>query len=155
MCKSRVHLEMPFLGLWKGKIRCEFSAEKKSPVMCIFTKLQWNLQMHNNLLCLQNMQKRVKKQTRIVYWFSETENKLECEQSETIVDVSWVFPFPRTYRLIRIRNGWWINGSLPMCFESFLLSTYYVSFIAMVKTEYSKIIFEMSTKHANVQIFAI
>ena len=63
----------------KGK-HCEFSAEKKSPAVCIFTKLQWNLQMHNNLLCLQNMQKHVKKETRVVYWFSEIENKLECKQ---------------------------------------------------------------------------
>lgn len=46
----------------------------------------------------------------------------------------WTFlgvPFPRTYRLIRIRNGW-VDVTPCQCALK-ALSTYYVSFIAMVK----------------------
>lgn len=97
VCKSRIHLEMPFLGLWKGKTLCEFSAEKKSPAMCIFTKLQWNLQMHNNLLCLENMQKHVKKQARVVYWFflwNWKQPRMWTENLGQLWTFLGCFPFP-------------------------------------------------------------
>lgn len=66
----KTHLYQPFLGLWKGKRLRELSAEKKSPAICVFTKLQWSLQMHNDLFpfCLQNVWNHVKKQARAGYW---------------------------------------------------------------------------------------
>ena len=54
-------------------------------------------------------------------------------ESGKIVEVSWMFSFLRPYGLVRVRNSWQANRSLPVCFEIFLLSNKYMSLIIMVK----------------------
>ena len=67
-------------------------------------------------------------------------------ESATIVDVSWVFPFPRTYRLIRIRNGWLVDKWLPAN-VLWKLSFEYLIYAIYNNGENTEYIFEMSTKY--------
>ena len=67
-------------------------------------------------------------------------------ESATVVDVSWVFPFPRTYRLIRIRNGWLVDKWLPAN-VLWKLSFEYLIYAIYTNGENTEYIFEMSTKY--------